>query len=77
MQQIGHHMAFCRDSLDPSQGLDMEQLGGWRAQRTAELEKLLVKQDLQPLCKKYGIPSSGKKQQLIQRLLDHEAICGT
>lgn len=52
----------------------MEQLGSWRMQRAAELEKLLVKQDLQPLCKKYKLPATGKKHQLIERVLNYEAV---
>lgn len=57
-----------------SSSLRMEELGKWRTKREAELRKLLVKQHLQPLCKKYNIPYYGKKEQLIERLLNHEAI---
>jgi hypothetical protein len=46
----------------------------WRAQRGAELEAQLLKTELQPLCRKYGLPTTGRKEKIVQRLLNYEAV---
>ena len=46
----------------------------WRAERAAELKAQLLKTELQPLCRKYGLPTTGRKGEIVQRLLNYEAI---
>ena len=45
----------------------------WRVRRAAELESQLVKTELHPLCRKYGLPLTGRKDTIVQRLLNYEA----
>lgn len=40
--------------------------------RVSELQGLTVEKDLKPLCRQYGLPVSGKKADLVQRILEHE-----
>ncbi len=46
----------------------------WRARRAAELEAQLLKTELHPLCRKYGLPITGRKETIVQRLLNYEAV---
>ncbi|CAL8461792.1 g1323 [Coccomyxa elongata] len=46
----------------------------WRARRGAELEAQLLKTELHPLCRKYGLPITGRKETIVQRLLNYEAV---
>ncbi len=46
----------------------------WKAERAAQLEGQLLKTELQPLCRKYGLPTTGRKETIVQRLLSYEAV---
>lgn len=42
--------------------------------RSLQLQRMKLDKDLRPLCKQYGLPVSGRKADLVARILQHEGL---